>query len=70
MTLAGSLLGAWLSLIVPSKTMQLVIATALIMVTIFSLTNRKAGLTAAAVTPSFRAKAVGVACTFLLAIYG
>ena len=44
-----------LLLVVPSKTMPLVIATALIVVTIFSLTNRKAGLTtAAANTPSLR----------------
>jgi uncharacterized membrane protein YfcA len=42
MTVAGSLLGAWLLLVVPSKTMPLVIAAALIMVTIFSLTNRRA----------------------------
>jgi uncharacterized membrane protein YfcA len=70
MTLAGSLLGAWLLLVVPSKTMPLVIAVALIVVTIFSLTNRKAGLTATAVTPSSGEKAAGIACTFLLGIYG
>jgi uncharacterized protein len=70
MTLAGSLLGASLLLVVPSKTMPLVIAAALIVVTIFSLTNRKAGLTTAAVTPSSGAKAAGVACTFLLGVYG
>jgi uncharacterized membrane protein YfcA len=70
LTLAGSLLGACLLLVVPSKTMPLVIASALIVVTIFSLTNRKAGLTAGAVTPSSGAKAAGIACTFLLGIYG
>jgi uncharacterized membrane protein YfcA len=70
MTLAGSLLGACLLLVVPSKTMPLVIAAALIVVTIFSLTDRKAGLTAAAVAPSSGAKAAGVASTFLLGIYG
>jgi uncharacterized protein len=48
MTVAGSLLGAWLLLVVPSKTMPLVIAAALIVVTFFSLTNPKAGLTTAA----------------------
>jgi uncharacterized membrane protein YfcA len=51
--------------------MPLVIAAALIVVTIFSLTNRKAGLTSAAANaPSSGAKASGVACTFLLGIYG
>ena len=70
MTLAGSLLGAWLLLVVPSKTMSLVIAAALIVVTIFSLTNHGAGLTAATVNPSSGAKAAGIACTFLLGIYG
>jgi uncharacterized protein len=70
MTLVGSLLGASLLLVVPSKIMPLVIAAALVVVTIFSLTNRKAGLSAAAVTPSSGAKTVGLACTFLLGIYG
>jgi uncharacterized membrane protein YfcA len=70
MTLAGSLLGASILLVVPSKAMPLVIAAALIVVTIFSLTNRKAGLTPTVVTPSFSAKAAGVACTFLLGVYG
>jgi uncharacterized protein len=57
-------------LTVPSKTIPLVIASALIVVTIFSLTNRKAGLTAVTVTPSSGAKAAGVVSTFLLGIYG
>jgi hypothetical protein len=46
------------------------IATALIVMTILSLTNRKEGLTATAVTLSSGANAAGVACTFLQAIYG
>jgi uncharacterized protein len=40
LTLAGSLLGAWLLMVVPSKAMPVVIAAAMIAVAIFSLTNR------------------------------
>jgi uncharacterized membrane protein YfcA len=69
MTLVGSLLGASLLLVVLLKIMPLVIAAALVVVTIFSLTNRKAGLSAAAPLPPPAPK-LGLACTFLLGIHG
>jgi uncharacterized protein len=69
LTLVGSLLGAWLLLVVPPNAMPLVIAAAMIIVAMFPLTNRKAGLTSP-VIPSRSAEWAGLACTFLLGIYG
>jgi len=70
MTLAGSLLGAWLLPVVPSKAMPVIIAVAMIAVAIFSLTNRKAGLAAPVVSRSCGTEAAGLASTFVLGIYG
>src|SRR5208282_4796437 len=44
LTLAGSTLGAFLLLAVPAKTMPIVIAWAMIVVVVFSLVNRDAGV--------------------------
>ena len=70
LTLTGSLLGALLLLVVPSKAIPVVIAAAMIAVAIFSLTNRKAGLAAPVVSPSRGAEVAGLASTFVLGIYG
>ena len=61
LTLTGSLLGALLLLVVPSKAIPVVIAAAMIAVAIFSLTNRKAGL-AAPVVSSLPRRGSGGAC--------
>jgi uncharacterized membrane protein YfcA len=70
LTLVGSALGAWLLVIVPSRAMPLVIATATLGVAAFFVTNRGAGLAATRAGPLPGAEAVGLASTFLLGIYG
>ena len=70
LTVVGSLCGAWLLLIVPSKAMPVVIAAAMIAVAIFSLINRKAGLATPVASPSGFTRAAGFASTFVLGIYG
>lgn len=70
LTLAGSILGALLVLIVPSKSMPLVISISMIFVTVISLFNRNAGVVPAEVLPSQIAEIAGYIVTFILGIYG
>jgi len=70
LTLAGSTLGAFLLVIVPSKAMPLVIATAMIGVAVFSLVKPKAGLSKATDEPPTGLPAMGYVATFILGIYG
>jgi uncharacterized membrane protein YfcA len=69
-TMAGSLLGALLLLAIPSRAMPLVIATAMILIVVFSLFKRNAGLSASSDPPSGALEAAGYAATFLLGVYG
>ena len=70
LTLAGSILGALLVLVVPSKSMPLIISISMIVVTILSIANRNAGVVPAEVIPSRIAEIAGYVFTFLLGIYG
>jgi uncharacterized membrane protein YfcA len=70
LTLVASTLGAFLLLVVPSKAMPLVIATAMIGVAVFSLMKPEAGLSPATDEPSRRSEAAGYVATFVLGIYG
>jgi uncharacterized membrane protein YfcA len=70
LTLVASALGALLLLVVPSKAMPLVIATAMIVVAVFSLMKPEAGLSGATDKPSRRLEAAGYVATFVLGIYG
>ena len=70
LTLVASALGALLLLVVPSRAMPLVIAAAMIVVAVFSLVNRSAGLVEAAHPPSPGLEAAGYIATFLLGVYG
>jgi uncharacterized membrane protein YfcA len=69
-TLAGSVLGAFLLVVVPSKMMPLVIGVAMIGVAIFSVVQPSAGLIELSATPSRHLEAAGHLATFLLGIYG
>lgn len=70
LTLAGSILGALLVLIVPSKSMPLIISISMIAVTVFSIANRDAGIIDLVGIPSQIAEIAGYTATFMLSIYG
>lgn len=70
LTLVGSLIGAFLLLAVPSKTMPIVIATAMIVVAGFSLVQPNAGVSAPADKSSRSLEVAGYLATFLLGVYG
>ncbi len=70
LTLAGSLLGALLVLIVPSKTMPLLISILMIAVAGFSIAQHDAGVVRASENPSQVMEIGGYAATFVLGIYG
>jgi hypothetical protein len=69
LTLVGSILGALLVIIIPSKTMPLLISISMIAVTIFSVANRHKGVKKVE-QPSSKALKIGYALTFGLGIYG
>jgi uncharacterized protein len=69
-TLVGSILGALLLLVIPSKAIPLVVAVAMIMVAVFSLTKSTAGLRPAVDGPSPASEVAGYTLAFLLGIYG
>ena len=70
LTLAGSILGALLVFVVPSKSMPLIISISMIVVTVLSIFNRNAGVVPAEVIPSRIAEIAGYIVTFRLGIYG
>lgn len=70
LTLAGSFVGAWLVLVLPSKTMPFLISVSMIGVTIFSIAKRDMGVVTATALPSRAAERVGYGLTFTLGIYG
>lgn len=70
LTLAGSVLGAFLLLIMPSKAMPPVISGAMIMLAVFLIAQRNCGMSARSELPSRHMVAVGYVVTFLLGIYG
>ena len=70
LTLIGSILGAGLVLLVPSKAVPQIVSAAMIAVVIFSIANHQAGVLAAATSPSRTAQILGYIATFGLGIYG
>lgn len=70
LTLAASILGALLVLVVPSKSMPLIISISMIVVTVLSIANRNAGVVPAEVIPSRIVEIAGYTVTFILGIYG
>jgi uncharacterized membrane protein YfcA len=70
LTLAGSLIGAFLLLLVPARSVSIIVSTAMIAVAIFSVVYRKSGLQNAEGSPSAVAEFFSYALTFLLGIYG
>ncbi|MEH1936311.1 MAG: sulfite exporter TauE/SafE family protein [Nostoc sp.] len=70
LTLLGSIIGAFLVLVVPSKSMPLIISIFIIAVAVFSITNRNAGIISTIESPSPIAEIGGYVATFVLGIYG
>ncbi len=70
LTLVGSTLGAFLLLVMPSGAMPLIIATAMIVVAVFSFLRPDAGLAPSSNQPSRTQETVGYVATFVLGIYG
>ncbi|EKE97978.1 MULTISPECIES: sulfite exporter TauE/SafE family protein [Nostocales] len=70
LTLTSSILGALLVLIVPSKSIPLVISISMILVTVLSIANKNAGVVPAEAIPSQAAEIVGYIATFIIGIYG
>jgi uncharacterized membrane protein YfcA len=70
LTLAGSLLGAFLLILVSAGSVSVIVLVAMIAVAIFSVIYRKSGLENVAGAPSSSALFTGYALTFLLGIYG
>jgi uncharacterized membrane protein YfcA len=70
LTLLGSLIGAFLLLLIPSRSVSLVVSVAVIAVAVFALIYRKSGVERSTIRPSAGAELVGYVFTFLLGIYG
>lgn len=70
LTLAASILGALLVLVVPSKAMPQIISVSMIAVAVFSIANRNAGVVPVEGKPSRVSEIAGYAATFVLGIYG
>ena len=70
LTLAGSFLGAFFLLAVPSKDMPIVVASAMLVVLIFSLIKRDMGLSKAPNSSSRSLEITGYIATFALGVYG
>ena len=70
LTLVGSVLGALLLLLVPATAVPLVVALAMIVVAVFTLAKRNAGVEAADANRSPVSEFAGYVLTFLLGVYG
>lgn len=70
LTLAGSLIGAFLLLLVPVRSVSIIVSTAMIAVAIFSVLYRESGLQYTHGSPSASADFFGYVLTFLLGVYG
>lgn len=70
LTLVGSVLGALLLLVVPSRSVPLMISISMIVIAGLSLVKRDAGLVPAEGEPSRVAEFLGYTATFILGIYG
>nr|MDZ8038835.1 TSUP family transporter [Nostoc sp. CreGUA01] len=70
LTILGSIIGALLVLIIPAKSMPVIISILMIIVVIFSIANRQAGVISTIDNPSKMAELGGYLATFVLGIYG
>jgi uncharacterized protein len=70
LTLLGSLIGAFLLLLIPSRSVPIVVSVSVMAVAIFALIYRKSGVERSTIQPSAGAELVGYVFTFLLGIYG
>jgi uncharacterized membrane protein YfcA len=70
LTLAGSILGALLVLLIPSRALPLIISISMISVAAFSLWKRDAGLRSEETPPNRTAEVAAYALTFALGVYG
>ncbi|MBL1177492.1 MAG: sulfite exporter TauE/SafE family protein [Pantanalinema sp. GBBB05] len=70
LTLIGSVLGALLVLVIPPRSISLVISIAMVVVAFLSILRRDAGLTPATGECSQISEYCGYAATFMLGIYG
>jgi uncharacterized membrane protein YfcA len=70
LTLLGSLIGASLLLLIPSRSVSVVVSAAVIAVAVFALVYRKSGVGRSTIPPSAGAELLGYVLTFLLGIYG
>jgi uncharacterized membrane protein YfcA len=70
LTLAGSLVGALLLLVIAQNAVPVIVSSAMIGVAIFSIAYRQAGAQEFAALPSPKAQLAGYALTFVLSIYG
>jgi hypothetical protein len=70
LTLLGSVIGAFLLLRVPARSVPLIVSVSVIAVAAFSVVYRKSGMQESAIAPSVGAEIAGYALTFLLGIYG
>ena len=70
LTLLGSVMGAFLLLRVPTRSVPMIVSVAVIAVAAFSVVYRKSGMQESAIAPSAGAEIAGYAMTFLLGIYG
>jgi uncharacterized membrane protein YfcA len=70
LTLAGSVVGAWLLLVVPSQAMPLILPVFMVAVAVFSVVKHDAGVVPAARKPLRGAEIAGYGATFVLGVYG
>jgi uncharacterized protein len=70
LTLLGSLIGAFLLLLIPSRSVPIVVSVAVMAVAVFAMIYRKSGVERSTIKPSAGAELVGYVFTFLLGIYG
>ncbi|MCP6762110.1 MAG: sulfite exporter TauE/SafE family protein [Fischerella sp. CENA71] len=70
LTIAGSVSGALLVLILPSKSMPLIISISMLVVAMLSVMNSHAGVAPVQVIPLCIAEIAGYIATFLLGVYG
>jgi uncharacterized membrane protein YfcA len=70
LTIAGSVLGAFLLLAIPVRALRLTVAITMIMVTVFTLLKGGLGLSTTEARVSRRTAMAGYLVTFLLAVYG
>jgi uncharacterized membrane protein YfcA len=70
LTLLGSVLGAFLLIRVPARSVPMIVSIAVIAVAAFSVAYRRSGMHELVIAPSAGAEIAGYASTFLLGIYG